>query len=70
MRKAWLKEDEAIIREGWKLLVDKLGVEKATRFVVAFERGEGDSVKEIKKYWKGKSLTEIYEEVKRAGVEP
>lgn len=68
MRKAWLKEDEAIIREGWKLLVDKLGVEKATRFVVAFERGEGDSVKEIKK--KGKSLTEIYEEVKRAGVEP
>ncbi len=52
--------DPAIIREGWKTLVKKMGVDKATRFVVAFERGEGDTIKEIKRFWRGKSLDEIY----------
>jgi len=52
--------DPAIIREGWETLVKKMGVDKATRFVVAFERGEGDTIKEIKRFWRGKSLDEIY----------
>jgi len=39
------KVEEALIQEGWKTLVKKMGVAKATRFLVAFERGEGDSVK-------------------------
>jgi len=43
------KVEEALIREGWKTLVKKMGVAKATRFLVAFERGEGDSVREIKR---------------------
>jgi hypothetical protein len=59
------KLEEALIREGWKTLVKKMGVAKATRFLVAFERGEGDSVKEIKRFWRGKSLDEIYRMVKR-----
>jgi hypothetical protein len=64
------KVEEALIQEGWKTLVKKMGVAKATRFLVAFERGEGDSVKEIKRFWRGKSLDEIYRMVKREKITP
>lgn len=70
MSKAAEKVEEALIREGWKIIVRKMGVVKATRFVVAFERGEGDSVKEIKRLWRGKSLDEIYRTVKRGKITP
>lgn len=70
MSKAATKVDAAIIREGWKTLVKKMGIVKATRFLVAFERGEGDSVKEIKRFWRGKSLDEIYRMVKWARIAP
>ncbi len=60
--------EDALIREGWKTLARKMGVAKATRFLVAFERGEGDSVKKIKRFWRGKSLDEIYRMVKRAKI--
>jgi hypothetical protein len=63
------KVEEALIREGWRTLVKKMGVAKAT-FLVAFERGEGDSVKEIKRFWRGKSLDEIYRMVKREKITP
>ena len=61
--------DPAIIQEGWETLVKKMGVDKATQFVVAFERGEGDTVKEIKRFWRGKSLDEIYRTVKRRNIQ-
>jgi hypothetical protein len=64
------KVEEALIQEGWKTLVKKMGVARATRFLVAFERGEGDSVKEIKRFWRGKSLDEIYHMVKREKITP
>lgn len=70
MSKDTAKVDAALIREGWKTLVKKMGVAKATRFLVAFERGEGDSVKEIKRFWRGKSLDEICRTVKRARINP
>jgi hypothetical protein len=70
MAKPSRKVEETLIQEGWKTLVKKMGVAKATRFLVAFERGEGDSVKEIKRFWRGKSLDEIYRIVKRAKIEP
>jgi hypothetical protein len=57
--------DEAVIREGWNTLVKKMRAAKATRFLVTFERGEGDSVREIKRFWRGKSLDEIYRTVKK-----
>ena len=60
--------DPKIIQEGWQALVKKMGVDNATRFVVAFERGEGDTVKEIKRFWRGKSLDEIYRTVKRRKI--
>jgi hypothetical protein len=68
MAKTAEKVDAALIREGWKTLVNKMGVVKSTRFLVAFERGEGDSVKEIKRFWQGKSLDEIYRTVKREKI--
>jgi len=70
MAKTAHKVKEAVIREGWETLVKEMGVVKATRFLVAFERGEGDSVKEIKRFWRGKSLDEIYRTVKRAKITP
>jgi len=60
--------DPAMIREGWEVLVKKMGIDKATRFLVAFERGEGDTVREIKRFWRGKSLDEIYRTVKRGKI--
>jgi hypothetical protein len=70
MGKPEVKVEEALIREGWKTLVNKMGIVKATRFLVAFERGEGDTVKEIKRFWRGKSLDEIYRMVKREKITP
>ena len=43
--------DVNLIQEGWKLLVEKLGLQKATQFVVLLERGKGNSVAEINEYW-------------------
>ena len=48
-----------IVQEGWKVLVAKLGLQKATQFVVFLERGKGDSVKEINDYWGNTSIDEI-----------
>ena len=55
--------DADVIQEGWKVLVAKLGLQKATRFVVLLERGKGDSVKEINGYWGNVSIDEIYNRV-------
>jgi hypothetical protein len=70
MSKPARKVEEAVIREGWNTLVKKMGAAKATRFLVAFERGEGDSVKDIKRFWRGKSLNEIYRLVKQQKATP
>jgi len=70
MAKPAKKVEDAVIRKGWKALVKEMGLAKATRFLVAFERGEGDSVKEIKRFWRGKSLNEIYRTVRRAKITP
>ncbi len=52
-----------IVREGWDLLVEKLGLQKATQFVVLLERGKGDSVKEINDFWGKSSIDEIHNRV-------
>lgn len=56
-------ESIALIREGWNLLVEKLGIEKATQFVVLLERGKGDTVQEIHAYWGNTSIEEIQQRV-------
>ena len=55
--------DSNIIQEGWKILVEKLGLQKATQFVILLERGKGDSVQEINDYWGDASIDEIHNEV-------
>lgn len=52
-----------ILREGWSVLVNTLGIQKATRFVVLLERGRGDSVQEIAQYWGNSSIDEIHRRV-------
>ena len=44
-------DTEAVIREGWEVLVKNLGLQRATQFIMLLERGKGDSVKEIAEYW-------------------
>jgi hypothetical protein len=51
------------VQEGWKLLVEQLGLQKATQFVMLLERGKGDSVKETHDYWGEVSLDEIHQRV-------
>lgn len=60
---AVMTEPNAVIREGWKVLVEQLGLLRATQFVVLLERGQGDSVKEIAEYWGDSSIDEIYNQV-------
>ena len=38
--------DANVMQEGWAILVERLGLQKATQFVVMLERGKGDSVTE------------------------
>lgn len=55
--------DDRTIKKGWSILVSTLGIEKATRFIVGLERGEGDSVAELKALWKKKSARTIHREI-------
>ncbi len=56
-------EAPGLIREGWNLLVEKLGLQKATQFVVLLERGKGDSVREIADFWGKSSIEDIHRRV-------
>ncbi len=55
--------DPSVVQEGWEILVEKLGLEKATQFVILLERGKGDSVQEINDYWGDASIDEIHNKV-------
>lgn len=55
--------DAEVIQEGWTLLVEKLGLQKATQFVILLERGKGDSVQEINNYWGEASIDDIHNKV-------
>lgn len=56
-------EPADLIREGWQLLVEHLGLSKAMEFVVLLERGKGDSVVEIEEYWADASIDEIHDRI-------
>ena len=55
-----------IVKKGWKLLVDNMGEADATRFIVSFERGTGDSIQEIRKFWGNKKAEEIHKDILEA----
>lgn len=52
-----------LVRQGWKALVDSLGIQRATQFVVLIERGKGDSVQDIAQYWGDSSIEAIHSRV-------
>lgn len=52
-----------VVEEGWRVLVEQLGLQKATQFVILLERGKGDSIQEIKDYWGDASVDEIHDKV-------
>lgn len=54
---------ESVLHEGWNVLVNQLGLQKAIQFVIQLERGRGDSVKEIAEYWGDASIEEIHQRV-------
>jgi hypothetical protein len=56
-------DESALVHEGWETLVKRLGLEKATRFVVLLERGKGDSVEQISDYWGESTIEEIHNEI-------
>ena len=60
MSTALPNEPAELVRDGWKLLVEHLGLAKATQFVVLLERGKGDAVAEIKDYWGEASIEDIH----------
>lgn len=53
----------SLIHEGWALLVDQLGIRKATQFVVLLERGKGDTVEDIATYWGEAKIEDIHTRV-------
>jgi len=55
-----------LIRRGWKILVQQLGLNQATRFVVALERGEGDTILDVEKYWGDATVHDIHEQIMQA----
>lgn len=63
MSKSAFVADQRTIKKGWNVLVNSLGLEKATRFIVSLERGEGDSVSELRRLWRGKSARAIHQEI-------
>lgn len=52
-----------LIRQGWEILVQQLGISQATRFVVALERGEGDTILDVEKYWGDASVHDIHQQI-------
>ena len=56
-------EPAELLAQGWKVLVEHLGLPQATQFVVLLERGKGDSVVEIKDYWGETNIDEIHARV-------
>ena len=55
--------DSSVVQEGWKLLVEELGLQKATQFVILLEHGKGDSIQEINDYWVDANIDEIHNKV-------
>jgi hypothetical protein len=50
----------------WKVLVKELGIVDATRFVMAVEPGEGDSVEKYAQLWGGMTLEAVHDEILKA----
>ena len=50
---------------GWRALVKELGYSGATKFILLYEKGEGDYTKERKELFKNITIEDIVREIKR-----
>ena len=49
---------------GWRALVKELGYAGATKFILLYEKGEGNYTKERKELFKGITIEDIVKEIK------
>ena len=54
-------------RAGWEALREKLGPDGALKFILDYDRGEGDYTELRKKLFKGKTVKDIIQDMKRNG---
>jgi hypothetical protein len=54
-----------IHRKGWDALVRELGYSGAIKFILFYENGEGDYVKEREEIFRDMTGREIFQEIKR-----
>jgi len=60
---AIVNNPDLLVRKGWRILVEQLGIQNATQFVLLLERGKGDSIEEIAQHWGNSSIDDIYNRV-------
>jgi hypothetical protein len=56
-----------IRRAGWEALKDKLGPASAMKFILDFDRGEGNYSELRKKIFSGKTVNAIVQDMKEEG---
>lgn len=54
-------------RAGWEALREKLGPDGALKFILDFDRGEGNYTELRKKIFKGKTVKDIIQDMKNNG---
>jgi hypothetical protein len=54
-------------RAGWEALTEKLGPAGALKFILDYDRGDGNYTKLRKKIFKGKTVKSIIEDMKKEG---
>jgi hypothetical protein len=56
-----------IRRAGWEVLTEKLGAASALKFILDYDRGEGNYTELRKKIFKGKTVKNIIQDMKKEG---
>ncbi len=54
-------------REGWKALTEKLGPTSALKFILDYDRGKGNYTELRNKIFKGKTVRNIIQDMKKEG---
>jgi hypothetical protein len=54
-----------IQRAGWEALKKQLGVTGALKFLLQYEKGEGDYTKLRRKFYKGKTVKDLMNEMQK-----
>jgi hypothetical protein len=57
-----------IRKEGWEALTSKLGVAKSLRFLLEYEKGQGNYTELRKELYAGKTVQEVLEDMAKEGI--